>query len=585
MVAGGSAIVHSHCPTTTLRYYTSSEPKEQSNNNNDKSSPIFDLTKEWEQATTQGKEYFQKWIVTDDSKQDDEPTTTTTTSDSGKRNKEYPEFKLPNFLDGFLSTKKEDEQAIMQEESPHVEKQDTQQQKQQVSFASILKNVTSILLPGGTDESNQNSLQQLIEQARQSCDTKGDVRDVSSLVEMVNVMNRHRQELDDTLERTFGHLDLTRLFPTSMYYYIELEDSIKNPSWKRRMHRFHPGVDINYVQELMSALYLAELAYAGSLEEVQEGLARSNSPVELVYCDTESIPHEPAHFILLKKDQSVWSNELEVVIVVRGTRTVSDALTDAMMEAIDYRGGKTHEGILKSGRYLVGRHTELLQKLCQLAGKKKVKLTLVGHSLGAGAATIAAMEFNDHPMIEAKVVGFGCPSLLSKELAEQVKPFVTTVICDSDCIPRMNGVTIANKLLDIMEYDWIPDARRDILHALDELRRVAPLLVNESSTEYLMTTIDSWLDLYVKPTIQTPTTTNRAENILYPPGTCIHFYRDGVGVTATESPCTLFRELDVTRTMKDDHLVDAGYRRIFLQAMRQYTRDFHYSFEQDKYWK
>jgi hypothetical protein len=43
--------------------------------------------------------------------------------------------------------------------------------------------------------------------------------------------------------------------------------------------------------------------------------------------------------------------------------------------------------------------------------------------------------------------------------------------------------------------------------------------------------------------------------------------------------------LDVTRTMKDDHLVDAGYRRIFLQAMRQYTRDFHYSFEQDKYWK
>ena len=271
-------------------------------------------------------------------------------------------------------------------------------------------------------------------------------------------------------------------------------------------------------------------------------------------------------------------------MVVRGTRTVSDALTDAMMEATDYRGGKTHRGILQSGRYLVERHTELLEKLCQLAGKRKVKLTLVGHSLGAGAATIAAMEFNNHAMIQAEVVGFGCPSLLSRELAEQVKPFVTTVICDSDCIPRMNGVTIANKLLDIMEYDWIPDARRDILHALEELRRVAPSLVNESSTEYLMTTIDSWLELYVKPTIQTPTTL-RAENVLYPPGTCIHFFRDGVGVTASESPCTFFHDVDVTRTMLQDHLIDAGYRRIFLQVMRQYTRDHHFSFEQDKYWK
>ena len=111
---------------------------------------------------------------------------------------------------------------IIQEENPHVQEQDTQKQ---VSFTSILKNVTSILLPGGTDESNKESLQELIEQARQSSETKGDIRDLTSFVEIINIMNHHRQQLDDSLERTFGHLDLSRLFPTSMYYYIELEDT------------------------------------------------------------------------------------------------------------------------------------------------------------------------------------------------------------------------------------------------------------------------------------------------------------------------------------------------------------------------
>lgn len=39
---------------------------------------------------------------------------------------------------------------------------------------------------------------------------------------------------------------------------------------------------------------------------------------------------------------------------------------------------------------------------------------------GAGAASIAGIEFSDNENFVVEVVGFGCPALLSKDLATKV---------------------------------------------------------------------------------------------------------------------------------------------------------------------
>lgn len=536
--------------------YTSLEPKKE------KEESVFDLTKEWERATTEGVDYFKKWVVTNESKE----TTTTDTPDSDTT-------KLSIFLDGVFHSPKD--QDILPANTNDTE---------EISLVSVIKDISSLI---AGDDKQEDAMKNLIEQARSSTSDKGDIKDSTSFPEILQIMQdnlrnlrEHQKHLDRTLQDTFGHLDLSGLFPTSVYYYVEREDEVKNPSWKRRKHRFHRGVDIEQVNDLNAALYLAELSYADNVEEVKEGLKKTRYPVELVYCDTESKPGEPAHFIILRKNQSIWSSGLEVTLVVRGTRNAADALTDAYLEAVDYRGGKAHAGILESGKYLVEKHTGLLEKLCKLANKRKVKLTLIGHSLGAGAAAIAGIEFNDNPMVDAKVIGFGCPSLLSKELSESTAPFIESVIADADMIPRMNGATISNKLLDIMEYDWTPEARRDIVHTLDELRRIAPGIMPESACDYIISLADSWFESYVKPTIHV-TTTKRKKCILFPPGTCIHFYRDGSGITGSQPPCTFFDEIDLVRTMVDDHLIDNGYRRIFLELMRQYRCDHNFKFEED----
>ena len=263
--------------------------------------------------------------------------------------------------------------------------------------------------------------------------------------------------------------DLFKTMPiAAMHYYLEHQDSIKTPSWKRRRHRFQPSVEVMKVNELNEALILSELSYADSVEDVRMGLGqlynesdRSKSSKEkmdkpqweLLFCDTQSKPNQPSHFLAIQKNASQYDDTLHVLMVVRGTKSMSDLITDAMMEATDYEyngvQGKAHIGMVRSGEYLVARHKKLLSTLLNLSNKRKLDITLVGHSLGAGAATIAAMNMNSEKFskdigkdgeasvkVSANVIGFGCPAILSQNLSLLTKNFVTTVIADADVIPR-----------------------------------------------------------------------------------------------------------------------------------------------------
>jgi pimeloyl-ACP methyl ester carboxylesterase len=105
-------------------------------------------------------------------------------------------------------------------------------------------------------------------------------------------------------------------------------------------------------------------------------------------------------------------------------------LSDGLLEAEDYRDGKAHAGIAESGAYIVNKHIETLKRVLEASGRDKIRLSLVGHSLGAGTAAVAAIEYNEHPLIEASSIGFGCPALLSLNLSQTATDFVTTVVAD-----------------------------------------------------------------------------------------------------------------------------------------------------------
>jgi hypothetical protein len=83
------------------------------------------------------------------------------------------------------------------------------------------------------------------------------------------------------------------LNPSSIFYYLEYQDELKNPSWKRRMHRFYPTVDIETVEELNQLRLLAELSYADTFEEIRQGLEKWSSPCSLIFTKVTSAPAKP----------------------------------------------------------------------------------------------------------------------------------------------------------------------------------------------------------------------------------------------------------------------------------------------------
>jgi hypothetical protein len=196
------------------------------------------------------------------------------------------------------------------------------------------------------------------------------------------------------------------------------------------------------------------------------------------------------------------------------------------------------------------------------------------------------MEFHsdERGCFKVEVVGFGCPAILSQELSEQTKSYITTVVADADMVPRMSAETIGNVMLDIMEYDWSPMVKRDIEDALQEVKKGVGFLFQDKEIKsadkprIMQTFVDKAVEKYVKPGIRKESY-RRLDTVLHPPGSCVHFYRDGVGISGSYVPCGFFNEIDVARTMVDDHL-SSGYRKIFLEVMRSFLKNDHFSFDE-----
>ena len=320
---------------------------------------------------------------------------------------------------------------IDHEEDDQKEGGDDKGEKAKESKDDFWGNVMTMILGGGADDDGE-SLSSAVAFARAAVAvSQGEMAETKAAMSPDDWLKLSRVLLKQ-LDVAFGEIPVDKIDPVAFPYYLESQDAKKNPSWKRRLHRFMPGVPKETIFGLHDALYLSQLAYVDTVEEVQDGLEKYNgAKFELVFCTTESTPVVPAHFLVVKKEPKSkrshkpkswslpWSKNnhddhqkkeyVEIVLSIRGTKTVEDMFSDALLECTEYRGGKAHDGVCASGISIVEKHTDLILRILKMSGRKKVRLTLLGHSLGAGAASIACIEFNEnHPdIIEADCIGFG----------------------------------------------------------------------------------------------------------------------------------------------------------------------------------
>lgn len=318
---------------------------------------------------------------------------------------------------------------------------------------------------------------------------------------------------------------------------------------------------------------------------------------EIVYAYFHSGVVETPHAVVL---DHVWKS---VVIVIRGTLSLEDILTDLTIQptsledvgkAYGFDGSNiyVHGGMLAACEWILKgfRANRILEKLfapeSPYAG---YQLRVTGHSLGAGAAAIMAMMLRPkYPNV--KCHAFSPPgATMSENAAKDCEKFTTAYVLDADIIPRASLTSLENLRVDLV--DIISRIKVPKNKVMDEFTwccwrsrkdrsTVAERMLYEESETPRSKFTDTWKEyrhLYDAKKMERGTTTMTVE--LFPPGKFIQLFpTDGMhedhmegSNTGKACPCRCggsdkrpfsarwanrhdFREIRISSHFVDDHI-------------------------------
>eukprot|EP00930_Biecheleria_cincta_P059273 TRINITY_DN45020_c0_g1_i1.p1 TRINITY_DN45020_c0_g1~~TRINITY_DN45020_c0_g1_i1.p1 ORF type:complete len:801 (+),score=111.17 TRINITY_DN45020_c0_g1_i1:110-2404(+) len=208
----------------------------------------------------------------------------------------------------------------------------------------------------------------------------------------------------------------------------------------------------------------------------------------------ESRKHRPAWCLYLHEEQHL------AVLAIRGTDLEKslggDLFTDVnampeCAEGLDDAKLWAHSGMLASARALL---VELRPSVVSLL-RRGLQVVLVGHSLGAGVASLMTwlLHFGmvgerlpDDVRTSASVygVGYATPSCMDRSAADAMRPFFTSVVNPVDLVPRLSISSLQELANDIVACarESMSDLDDDVQAYVDRISSVwAPRLRRRAS--------------------------------------------------------------------------------------------------------
>uniref|UniRef100_A0AAY4EWI9 Diacylglycerol lipase-beta n=1 Tax=Denticeps clupeoides TaxID=299321 RepID=A0AAY4EWI9_9TELE len=291
-----------------------------------------------------------------------------------------------------------------------------------------------------------------------------------------------------------------------------------------------------------------------------------------------------------------------VLVAVRGTLSLKDVLTDLSAECenlpIEGVSGAcyAHKGMCQAAGYLYRRlvNDGILSQAFSIA--PEYRLVIVGHSLGAGTASLlAALLRSTYPTLQC--YAFSPPGgLMSKALAEYSRQFVVSVVLGKDLVPRLsipNMEDLKRRILKIVSncnkpkyrillqgcwyemFGGVPDDSPTELDIPREEELSRPLLGGDS----LLHHSPSYHSLTSDPDFS-PSPTHQTHLPLYLPGRIIYITEDGPPRRSCWSQASYrsewanemaFRSVLISPRMLADHMPDVVHRA--LQGLERETQN------------
>lgn len=147
----------------------------------------------------------------------------------------------------------------------------------------------------------------------------------------------------------------------------------------------------------------------------------------------------PSYYVALDRATN------SIVLAIRGTMSAFDTLTDLVCEYQQWKGGLVHGGMKTSAEWFM---KNLVPQIVAYIFKHKVSaLNIVGHSLGAGTASILTMMLLDHQdelqtmmngRFRIQCHAFAPACCVSKDLADRYTDNIRCYVYEDDIVSRLS---------------------------------------------------------------------------------------------------------------------------------------------------
>ncbi len=279
-----------------------------------------------------------------------------------------------------------------------------------------------------------------------------------------------------------------------------------------------------------------------------------------------------------------------LIVAIRGSQSLQDAITDIVALPVEIEVDTmapgtcfVHNGMLRSA----GNVLDLLEKHQILAGlltgvNQNKKIVIVGHSLGAGTATIMAiLLWSRFPQLRTRMecIAYAPPGgLLSKDLSEFTRRFVVAPFMGFDVVPRMASHTfdeLRQSMLSALAYTSKSKAGIAV-------RCCCPGTLADSLPAELPANFPAECEVVLTKVQKPHLVPDQLPMVMYPPAALVHYVkvvkRHTGACTSEDVYCPLFVGVEEVQTvlchpmMLFDHFPDRLFATLARTAGELKTR-------------
>ncbi|KAG2217640.1 hypothetical protein INT45_004216, partial [Circinella minor] len=151
---------------------------------------------------------------------------------------------------------------------------------------------------------------------------------------------------------------------------------------------------------------------------------------------------QPSYYVAIDRSRKA------IVLSIRGTWSLYDAITDLVCEYKPFKGGLVHAGMLASAQWF---YTNIIPQIFRYIHHHSDELSsfiITGHSLGGGAASLLTMlvseqldvlrRLSNNPSFRLHCYSYAPVALSSHELNHMYDDYIHSFICQDDIVGRLS---------------------------------------------------------------------------------------------------------------------------------------------------